>query len=69
MDFNFTIVDQKTEEVLARGHRRLASLHRIYDLEVLDESHLDELVCLFIMLKRHIDIRKKQQIADIGTTY
>ena len=69
MDFNFTIVDATTNEELARGHRRLASLHRIYDLEVLDESKTDELVCIFVVLKRHIDIRKKQQIADIGTTY
>ena len=68
MDFNFEVVDQKTDEVLARGHRRLASLHRIYDLEVLDESHLDELVVLFIMLKRRIDIRKNEEIASIGTS-
>ncbi len=69
MDFNFTIVDATTNEELARGHRRLASLHRIYDLEVLDERKTDELVCIFVVLKRMIDIRKNSDLASIGTTY
>ncbi len=64
MDFNFTIVDTKTGEDLAHGHRRLASLHRIYDLEVLDESRVDELVCIFVVLKRMIDIRKGEELAS-----
>ncbi len=67
MDFNFSVVDLTTNEEVARAHRHLASLHRIFDLEVLDESRVDELVCIFVVLKRMIDIRKKQQMADITT--
>ncbi len=64
MDFNFTVVDAATDEELARGHRRLASLHRIYDLEILDERKVDELVCIFVVLKRMIDIRKGEEMAS-----
>lgn len=65
MDFNFTIADQATDKVLAKGHRRLASLHRIYDLEIFDESKQDELVCIFILLKRMIDVRKGEMMSTI----
>lgn len=68
MDFDFTIVDVATEKVLAKGHRRLASIHRIYDLEVIDESKMDELVCIFIMLRRMIDVRKAEYASTITTT-
>lgn len=56
LDFNFQIYDENGT-VVATAHRKFASLHGIYDMEVLDESRMDVIVAIFIVIKRIVEIR------------
>lgn len=56
MDFNFQIVDADGA-VLATAHRKFASMHGIYDMDISDEADVDLIVAIFIVIKRIIEIR------------
>ncbi|WP_080802220.1 LURP-one-related/scramblase family protein [Arabiibacter massiliensis] len=54
--FDFEVVDAD-ERVLALAHRKLVSVHGVYDLEIADEGHADELVALFIVVNHIVQSR------------
>lgn len=56
MDFDFQIFDAD-DRVLATAHRKLVSVHGIYDMDILDEDNADVLVAIFIVIKHIVEIR------------
>ena len=56
--FDFDVYDAE-ERLLATAHRKLVSVHGVYDIDIVDESRSDELVALFVVVKRIIDQRQQ----------
>lgn len=66
--FDFEIVDVDGR-VLATAHRKLVSVHGVYDLEIADESRADELVALFIVVNHIVQARTDATVASaVGTS-
>ena len=60
--FDFEVVDAEGN-VLATAHRKVASVHGVYDLAINDESHAVELVALFIVVS-HIILARNAATAE-----
>lgn len=58
--FDFGVYDAD-QRLLATAHRKFVSMHGIYDIDIVDESHADELIALFVVVKHIID--QRQQVA------
>ncbi|MCI1665546.1 MAG: LURP-one-related family protein [Atopobiaceae bacterium] len=43
--------------LIARAHVKVASIHQIYYIDVIDEAHADEIVCLFVILHHIVSQR------------
>lgn len=60
--FDFDVYDANGH-LLATAHRKFASMHGMYFIDIVDESRADELVALFVVVKHIIDHRE-----DVSTT-
>ncbi len=52
--------------VLASTHRKWISLHEAYEIQIFDESQIDAIVTVFIVLE-HILFTREQERATVGT--
>ena len=55
--FEFQIVDAQ-ERVLATAHRHIVSLHGVYDIKILDESQIEKLLAVFVVIN-HIIVNRE----------
>ncbi len=63
--FDFGVFDAEGRQI-AMAHRKLATLHGEYDLDVLDEGQVDKIVALFIVIAHIIALR--QETATLPVT-
>lgn len=56
MAFDFQIYDADGA-VLATAHRKFISMHGIYDMDILDESKVEVLLAIFIVIKHIVENR------------
>lgn len=63
--FDFGVYDADGR-LLATAHRKLVSMHGIYDIDIVDENRADELIALFVVVKHIID--QRQQVATTSTS-
>ncbi len=56
--FDFGVFDAEDREI-ATAHRKLATMHGEYDIDVLEESVVDEIVALFVVITRIIALRQE----------
>lgn len=56
MQHNYEILDS-TDRVLAKTHMKWFSIHKIFYIDIEDESHIDQIIALYVALERIIQDR------------
>ena len=59
LGFDFDICDERGG-IVARAHREALSLRDTYVVDVLDRSHTDEIVAVFVVMKHLVERRQQQ---------
>ena len=71
LQHNYQILDERGIQV-ASTHQKWVSVHDVYYIDVLDESQLDRIVCIYVALEQIIrarELRRASEASAAGAAY
>ena len=65
LEHDYEILDQRGQTI-ASAHHKWVSVHDVYYIDVMDESQMDKIVCVYLALEQIIRMRELQRANAAG---
>ena len=65
LEHDYEILDQRGQAI-ASAHHKWVSVHDVYYIDVMDESQMDKIVCVYLALEQIIRMRELQRANAAG---
>ena len=66
LEHDYEILDQRGQTI-ASAHHKWVSVHDVYYIDVMDESQMDKIVCVYLALEQIIRMRELQRANAAGS--